>query len=134
MLRIVFIEVVLCSFFIISGENISSHSNSANSAFATSVNDIYVFSYSNKTCNDEVMFKSSTDGGLTFRNTVGLINSTVLDPEDVEISADNENIIISWSERNTSGKQILNDTLSNDGVTLGVVLLRLQNETINTLN
>ena len=132
---IALIEVVLCSFFILSsGENISSNSSSANAPYATSVNDLYVFSFSNKTGNDEVTFKSSTDGGLTFSNTVGLINSTIPNSKDVEISANNKNIIISWSERNASGKQTLNDTVPNDGVTLGIVLLRLQNETINTLN
>ncbi len=131
---IALIEVVLCSFFIISsGESISSHSSSAN-AYATSVNDLYVFSFSNKTGNDEVMFKSSTDGGLTFSNSVGLINSTIPNSKDVEISANNRNIIIGWSERNAFGNQTLNDTVPNHGVTLGIVLLRLQNETINTLN
>jgi hypothetical protein len=80
------------------------------------------------------MFKSSTDGGLTFSNTVGVINSTIPNFKEAEISADNKNIIISWTERNVSGKQALNDTLPNDGVTLGIVLLRLQNETTNTLN
>lgn len=132
---IAFIEVVLCSLFIVSsGENISLRSNFANAVYATSVEDIYVFSFSNKTGNNEVMFKSSTDGGLTFSKEVGHINSTIPNPRDIEISADNKNIIISWSERNASSKQILNDTLLNDGVTMGIVLLRLQNGTINTLN
>ena len=88
-----------------------------------------MFSRFRMTGNEEVRFKSSMDGGLTFSNTVGLINSTIPNPKDVEISANNKNII-----RNASGKQTLNDTLPNNEVTLGIVLLRLQNETINTLN
>jgi hypothetical protein len=132
---IAFIGAVVCSFIIISsGENISQYSNSVNTAYATSVNDIYVFTFSNKTGDDELMFKSSTDGGLTFSNTVSLMNSTNPNPKDVEISANNKNIIISWFERNASGKQTLNDKLLNDRVTLGIVLLRLQNESNNKLN
>lgn len=132
---IAFLEVALCSFFVNSLDtNISSYSNSANVAFATSVDDIYVFSFSNKSGNDEVMFKSSTDGGLTFSNTIGLVNSTIQNPKEVEISANNNNIIISWSETNASDKENLNDTLPNNGVALGIVLLRLQNESSNTLN
>jgi len=127
--------VVLCPLFMTSrGGNNSLNSYSAKAASATSVNDIYVFSFSNKTGNDEIMFRSSTDGGSTFSNTVGLTNSTSPNPKDVEISADDKNIIISWSERNVSGNQSLNDTLPDDGVTLGIVLLRLPNGTINTLN
>ncbi len=127
--------VVLCPLFLFfSGGNNSLHSYSAKAASATLVNDIYVFSFSNKTGNDEIMFRSSTDGGSTFTNTVGLTNSTIPNLKDVEISADDKNIIISWSERKASGNQSLTDTLLNDGVTLGIVLLRLPNETINTLN
>jgi uncharacterized protein (UPF0333 family) len=127
--------MVLCPVFMTSsGGNNSLHSYSAKATFATSVNDIYVFSFSNKTGNDEIMFRSSTDGGSTFSNTVGLTNSTIPNLKEVEILADDRNIIISWSERNASDNQSLTDTPLNDGVTLGIVLLRLPNETINTLN
>jgi uncharacterized protein (UPF0333 family) len=127
--------VVLCPLFMTSsGGNNSLNSYSAKAASATSVNDIYVFSFSNKTGNDEIMFRSSMDGGSTFSNTVGFTNRTIPNPTNVEISADDKNIIISWSEGNVSGNQSLNNTLPNDGVTLGIVLLRLPNGTINTLN
>lgn len=127
--------VMLCSLFMTpSGADNPLYSNHAMAAFATSANDIYVFSFSNKTGNDEVMFRSSTDGGTTFSNIVGLINSTIPNPKDVEITADDSNIIISWSERNASGKRTLNETLPNNGVTLGIILLRLPNETINAPN
>jgi hypothetical protein len=127
--------VALFSLFMISSDADNAlHSNYAMAASATSANDIYVFSFSNKTGNDEVMFRSSTDGGTTFSNIVGLINSSIPNPKDVEITADDTNIIISWSERNASGKRSLNETLPNNGVTLGIVLLRLPNETINRAN
>ena len=39
---------------------------------ATSGNDVYVSWWSNKTGNDEVMFKASTDGGKTFGSKMNL--------------------------------------------------------------
>jgi hypothetical protein len=92
----VLIVVVLSPSFIISSDgNILLHSNPAKAAPVTSVNDMYVFSFSNKTGNDEVIFKSSTDGGLTFSNIVGLTNGTISDQKDAVLSANNKNIIIS---------------------------------------
>ena len=46
---------------------------------ATSGNNIYIAWWTNKTGNDEVMFRASTDGGKTFGDKINLSNSTYSD-------------------------------------------------------
>jgi hypothetical protein len=43
---------------------------------ATSGNNTYIAWWDNKTGNDEVMFRASTDGGKTFWDKINLSNST----------------------------------------------------------
>jgi hypothetical protein len=45
-------------------------------------NNVYVVWWSNKTGNDEVMFKASTDGGKTFANKMNLSNTPKSDSQD----------------------------------------------------
>ena len=59
----------------------------------------YVAWFSNKSGNWEVLFRSSTDGGQTFSDKINLSNTTETDSVDVEISADGENVLVTWWER-----------------------------------
>jgi hypothetical protein len=69
--------------------------------------------WSNKTGNDEVMFKASTDGGKTFSNKMNLSNSPNSDSQDAEIAAAGNNVYVTWWERNaTSNEPVLR--VSND--------------------
>jgi uncharacterized protein (UPF0333 family) len=52
---------------------------------ATSGDNIYIAWWTNKTGNDEVMFRASTDGGLTFGEKINLSNTTNADSQEVEI-------------------------------------------------
>ena len=85
-------------------------------------NDVYVAWWTNKTGNDEVMYRLSSDAGKTFTDKVNLSNTPNSDSVDVEISADEGRVAVSWWERN----QTLNEPvirLSNDnGKTFGPVL------------
>ena len=85
-------------------------------------NDIYVAWWTNKTGNDEVMYRLSSDAGKTFTDKVNLSNTPNSDSVDVEISADEGRVAVSWWERN----QTLNEPvirISNDnGKTFGPVL------------
>jgi len=85
-------------------------------------NDVYVAWWTNKTGNDEVMYRLSSDAGKTFTDKVNLSNSPNSDSVDVEISADEGRVAVSWWERN----QTLNEPvirISNDnGKTFGPVL------------
>jgi hypothetical protein len=54
---------------------------------ATSDNNVYVTWWTNKTGNDEVMFRASTDNGVTFGDKMNLSNTTEADSDDAEIAA-----------------------------------------------
>jgi hypothetical protein len=60
----------------------------------------------NKTGNDEVNFRASTDGGQIFGDKIDLSNSTNANSQDAEMAADGDNVIVTWWERNqTSGRR-----------------------------
>jgi hypothetical protein len=93
-------------------------------------NDIYVAWWTNKTGNDEVMYRLSSDAGKTFTDKVNLSNTPNSNSVDVEISADEGRVAVSWWERN----QTLNEPvirISNDnGKTFGPVLKLASDEPI----
>ena len=47
-------------------------------------------------------FRTSTDGGLTFSDKINLSNTTETDSVDVELSADGDNVLVTWWERGTT--------------------------------
>ena len=59
-------------------------------------NDVYVAWWTNKTGNGEVMYRLSSDAGKTFTDKVNLSNSPNSDSVDVEISADEGRVAVSW--------------------------------------
>jgi hypothetical protein len=76
-------------------------------------NSVYIAWWSNKTGNDEVMFKASADGGKTFADKMNLSNSTNSESQDAQIAASGNNVYVSWWERNqTSNEPVLR--VSND--------------------
>jgi hypothetical protein len=80
---------------------------------ATSGDNVYITWWSNKTGNDEVMFKASTDGGKTFGDKINLSNSSNSESQDAQIAASDNNVYVSWWERNaTSNEPVLR--VSND--------------------
>jgi hypothetical protein len=82
-------------------------------------NNVYVTWWTNKTGNDEVMFKASTDGGKTFGDKMNLSNSLKSNSQNAQIAAAGSNVYVSWWERNqTSNEPVLR--VSNDnGKTFG---------------
>jgi hypothetical protein len=86
---------------------------------ATSGDNLYIAWWSNKTGNDEVMFKASTDGGNTIGEKINLSNSSNSESQDAQIAASDNNVYVSWWERNaTSNEPVLR--VSNDsGKTFG---------------
>jgi hypothetical protein len=62
----------------------------------------YVTWFSNKSGNWEVLFRTSTDGGQTFSDKINLSNTTETDSVDVELSADGDNVLVTWWERGTT--------------------------------
>ena len=90
---------------------------------ATSGDNVYITRWSNKTGNDEVMFKASTDGGKTFGDKINLSNSSNSESQDAQIAASDNNVYVSWWERNaTSNEPVLR--VSNDsGKTFGQLIM-----------
>jgi hypothetical protein len=86
-------------------------------------NNVYVSWWSNKTGNDEVMFKASTDGGKTFSNKMDLSNTPKSDSQDAQIAAAGSNVYVTWWERNqTSNEPVLR--VSNDnGKSFGELIM-----------
>jgi hypothetical protein len=102
----------------------------------TSEGNVYVAWWSNKTGNNEVMFRSSNDAGLTFGDKINLSNTTDIESIDVEIVAEGENVYVTWWERNENVHPHTNEPvlrISNDGgQTFGPLLQLSQNGTIGS--
>jgi hypothetical protein len=86
---------------------------------ATSDDNAYVAWWSNKTGNDEVMFKASTDGGKTWSNKVNLSNTPNSDSQDAQIAAAGSNVYVSWWERNQTSNEPVLKVSNDNGKTFG---------------
>ena len=94
-------------------------SNFVKAPIATSGDNIYIAWWTNKTGNNEVMFRASTDGGKTFGDEINLSNSTNADSRDAQLVTSGDRVFVTWWERNaTSSEPVLK--ISNDnGKTFG---------------
>jgi hypothetical protein len=86
---------------------------------ATSDNNLYITWWSNKTGNDEVMFKASTDRGMTFGNKMNLSNSTNAESQDAEIAASGNDVYVTWWERNSTNEEPVLRISNDNGKTFG---------------
>ena len=85
-------------------------------------NDVYVAWWTNKTWNYEVMYRLSSDAGKTFTDKVNLSNTPNSDSVDVEISADEGKVAVSWWERNQTLTEPVIRMSNDNGKTFGPVL------------
>ena len=96
---------------------------------AISGDNIYIAWWTNKTGNNEVMFRASTDGGKTFGDKINLSNSTV-NSERAEIGTSGKNVFVTWWET-MNGKDVPMLRVSTDnGKTFGPILNLSNNGTI----
>jgi hypothetical protein len=92
----------------------------SNAPIATSGdNNVYITWWSNKTGNNEVMFKASTDGGKTFGSKMNLSSTPKSDSRDVQINAAGNNVYVSWWERNQTSKEPIMRVSNDNGKTFG---------------
>ena len=82
-------------------------------------NDVYVAWWTNKTGNDEVMYRLSSDAGKTFTDKVNLSNTPNSNSVDVEISADEGRVAVSWWERNQTVNEPVIRISNDNGKTFG---------------
>jgi hypothetical protein len=80
--------------------------------------------------NNEVMFRSSNDGGASFSDKINLSNTTNAESQDVEIEADGDNVIVTWWERNQTAEEPVVRISRDNGETFGLVLKLATNGTI----
>ena len=97
---------------------------------ATSGDNAYITWWSNKTGNEEVMFRASTDNGATFGDKINLSNTTEADSDDAEIAASGDNVYVSWWERNETSNTPVARISSDNGATFGPMLMLATNGTI----
>ena len=97
---------------------------------AISGDNTYIAWWTNKTGNDEVMFRASTNSGATFGDKINLSNSTDSESHDVEIAADGDNVIITWWERNQTAEEPMARLSSDNGAIFGPLLRLATNGTI----
>jgi hypothetical protein len=80
--------------------------------------------------NSEVLFRSSTSGGITFTDKINLSNTTSVDSINAEIAADGNNVIITWWERNATSIKPVVRVSSDSGAIFGPLLRLTTNGTI----
>jgi hypothetical protein len=97
----------------------------------TSGDNVYIAWWTNKTGNNEVMFRASTDNGATFGDKINLSNSTV-NSERAEIGTSGKNVFVTWWET-SNGKDVPMLRVSTDnGKTFGPILNLSTNGTIGS--
>jgi hypothetical protein len=94
-----------------------------NVPIATSGNYVYVAWPSNKTGNNEVMFKASTDGGKIFSDKINLSNTPKSDSQDIQIAASGNNVYVTWWERNQTANEPVMRVSNDNGKTFGELIM-----------
>ncbi len=80
---------------------------------------IYVAWWNNKTGNDEVMFRASTDAGKTFGEKINLSNTPNSDSVNVQLAEDEGKVAVSWWERNQTSNEPVMRVSTDNGKTFG---------------
>jgi hypothetical protein len=92
----------------------------------------YVAWWTNKTGNDEVMFRASTDGGKNFGDKINLSNTTNANSTRVEIDSDANSIVVTWWETNQTSDAPVMKVSNDNGKTFGPLLKLASNGTISS--
>ena len=97
---------------------------------AISGDNIYVTWSTNKTGNDEVMFRASDDGGATFADKINLSNTTDADSTRAEIDSDTDSVVVTWWETNETKDTPVMRVSNDNGATFGPLLKLATNGSI----
>ncbi len=107
---------------------------SAQAPAVVSGDNIYLAWWTNNTenGNQEVMFRSSTDGGATFSDRINLSNTTDSDSWRVEIAGEGETVVVSWWETNQTSDIPVARISTDAGETFGPMLRLGANGTVSS--
>jgi hypothetical protein len=94
--------------------------------------NVYVAWWTNKTANNnnEVIFRASTDGGISFGDKINLSNTTDTDSTRAEIDSDADSVVVTWWETNQTSDTPVMKVSSDNGATFGPLLTLATNGTI----
>jgi hypothetical protein len=84
--------------------------------------NIYVAWWTNKTGNNEVMFRASTDAGKTFGDKINLSNSPNANSTRVEIDSDANSVVVTWWETNQTSDVPVMRVSTDNGKTFGEII------------
>ncbi|MBA3750895.1 MAG: hypothetical protein H0X03_08425 [Nitrosopumilus sp.] len=100
--------------------------------------NVYVAWWTNNTAtannknNEDVMFRASTDGGITFGDKINLSNTTNSDSWKAEIDSDADSVVVIWWETNQTSDVPVMRVSNDNGETFGPVLNLASNGTITS--
>ena len=97
---------------------------------AVTGDNVYVAWWTNKTGNDEVLFRASTDNGQTFGDKINLSNTTEADSERVEIDSGADSVVVTWWETNQTDETPVMRVSDDNGKTFGPLLKLATNGTL----
>ncbi len=117
---------------ILGGPSGNTFKSKAAAPVAIFENDIYVAWWTNKTGNDEVMYRMSSDAGKTFTDKINLSNTPNSDSTDVEISADEGKVAITWWENSQTTNEPVMRVSIDGGKTFGPSLKLAINGTLGS--
>jgi hypothetical protein len=92
--------------------------------------NVYVAWWTNKTGNDEVMFRASTDKGQTFGDKINLSNTPNSDSTRVEIDSDSNSVVVTWWETNPTSNTPVMRISTDNGKTFGPIVNLSANGTV----
>jgi hypothetical protein len=95
--------------------------------------NVYVVWWTDKgtpNTNGEVMFRASTDGGVTFGDKINLSNTNNTDSVDAEIDSDADSVVVTWWERDQTSDTPVMRVSTDNGATFGPMLMLANNGTI----
>jgi hypothetical protein len=95
-------------------------------------NNVYVVWWTNKSGNNEVMFRASNDGGATFAKKINLSNTTGAESEDASIAASGKNVFVTWWEKNQTANTPVMKISTDNGKSFGPILKLASNDTISS--
>jgi hypothetical protein len=116
------------------GEATTTQTYEQRAPIASSGDNIYMVWWTNNTSNgnNEVMFRSSTDGGQTFGDKINLSNTTNADSTRVEIDEEGDSVFVSWWETNQTSDIPVAKVSTDAGQTFGQLLTLATNGTIGS--
>jgi len=94
--------------------------------------NVYVTWWTNNTANnnDEVLFRASTDGGITFGDKINLSNTNDTDSTRAEVASDDDSVAVTWWESNQTSETPVMRVSDDNGETFGPTLILAVNGTI----